>query len=163
MIAMALSMRPKLLIADEPTTALDVTIQAQILDLLREVRDRSGTAILLISHNLGVVNELADRIAVMYAGQVAEEGTREDLLAHPRHPYTQRLLASIPSRHRRGEPLAEIPGVVPSPGAWPAGCRFTARCHRAFEPCAAIAPRATPITDTHRASCHAVALEEGSA
>ena len=96
MIAMALSMQPKLLIADEPTTALDVTIQAQILELLREVRDRFGMAILLISHNLGVVNELADRVAVMYAGQVAEEGTREELLARPRHPYTQRLLASIP-------------------------------------------------------------------
>jgi len=160
MIAMALSMQPKLLIADEPTTALDVTIQAQILALLREVRDRFGMAILLISHNLGVVNELADRIAVMYAGQVAEEGTREELLAHPRHPYTQRLLASIPSRHRPGEPLAEIPGVVPAPGEWPAGCRFTTRCHRAFEPCATVVPRATPISDTHRAYCHAVALEE---
>jgi oligopeptide/dipeptide ABC transporter ATP-binding protein len=149
------------LIADEPTTALDVTIQAQILDLLREIRDRFGTAILLISHNLGVVNELADRMSVMYAGQVAEEGTREELLAHPRHPYTQRLLASIPSRGRRGEPLAEIPGVVPSPGEWPSGCRFTTRCHRAFEPCATIVPRATPISDSQRAYCHAVAVEQG--
>ncbi len=161
MIAMALSMQPKLLIADEPTTALDVTIQAQLLDVLREIRDRFGMAILLITHNLGVVNELADRITVMYAGQVAEEGTREELLAHPRHPYTQRLLASIPSRSRRGEPLAEIPGVVPSPGEWPAGCRFTTRCHRAFEPCAGVVPRATLLSDTHRAFCHAVALEEG--
>jgi peptide/nickel transport system ATP-binding protein len=160
MIAMALSMRPKLLIADEPTTALDVTIQAQILELLREIRDRLGMAILLISHNLGVVNELADRIAVMYAGQVAEEGAREELLARPRHPYTQRLLASIPSRGRRGEPLAEIPGVVPSPGEWPLGCRFAARCQRAFEPCANAVPGVTPITDTHRAYCHAVALDQ---
>ena len=160
MIAMALSMQPKLLIADEPTTALDVTIQAQILELLREIRDRFGMAILLISHNLGVVNELADRVAVMYAGRVAEEGAREELLARPRHPYTQRLLASIPSRSRRGEPLAEIPGVVPSPGEWPAGCRFATRCHRAFEPCATVVPRATPISATHRAYCHAVALEE---
>jgi oligopeptide/dipeptide ABC transporter ATP-binding protein len=163
MIAMALSMQPKLLIADEPTTALDVTIQAQILELLREIRDRLGMAILLISHNLGVVNELADRIAVMYAGQVAEEGTRDELLAHPRHPYTQRLLASIPSRGRRGEPLAEIPGVVPSPGEWPAGCRFTSRCHRAFEPCATVVPVATPLSATHRAYCHAVAKEEAGA
>jgi peptide/nickel transport system ATP-binding protein len=162
MIAMALSMQPKLLIADEPTTALDVTIQAQILELLREIRDRFGMAILLISHNLGVVNELADRVAVMYAGRVAEEGTRTELLAHPRHPYTQRLLASIPSRTRRGEPLAEIPGVVPSPGEWPVGCRFTTRCHRAFEPCAEIVPDATAISDTHRAWCHAVAREESS-
>jgi peptide/nickel transport system ATP-binding protein len=160
MIAMALSMQPKLLIADEPTTALDVTIQAQILELLREIRDRLGMAILLISHNLGVVNELADRVAVMYAGQVAEQGTREELLAHPRHPYTQRLLASIPSRTRRGEPLAEIPGVVPSPGEWPAGCRFTTRCHRAFEPCAGIVPEATQLSPTHRAWCHAVAREQ---
>jgi peptide/nickel transport system ATP-binding protein len=97
----------------------------------------------------------------MYAGQVAEEGTREQLLAHPRHPYTQRLLASIPQRSRRGEPLAEIPGVVPSAGEWPAGCRFTARCHRAFEPCPTLVPRMTPISETHRAWCHAVALEEG--
>jgi oligopeptide/dipeptide ABC transporter ATP-binding protein len=162
MIAMALSMQPRLLIADEPTTALDVTIQAQILELLREIRDRFGMAILLISHNLGVVNELADRVAVMYAGRVAEQGTRTELLAHPRHPYTQRLLASIPSRTRRGEPLAEIPGVVPSPGEWPAGCRFTPRCHRAFEPCAEIVPGATAISDTHRAWCHAVAREESS-
>ncbi len=162
MIAMALSMQPKLLIADEPTTALDVTIQAQILALLREIRDRSDMAILLISHNLGVVNELADRIAVMYAGQVAEEGAREDLLAHPRHPYTQRLLASIPARARRGEPLAEIPGVVPSPGEWPAGCRFTSRCHRAFEPCPVAFPDATRLSDTHRAYCHAVARDEQS-
>jgi oligopeptide/dipeptide ABC transporter ATP-binding protein len=163
MIAMALSMQPKLLIADEPTTALDVTIQAQILELLREIRDRLGMAILLISHNLGIVNELADRVTVMYAGQVAEEGTREELLAHPRHPYTERLLASMPSRTRRGEPLAEIPGVVPSPGEWPSGCRFATRCHRAFEPCATIVPGATPISVTHRAYCHAVAQEEASA
>jgi len=101
-------------------------------------------------------------VAVMYAGRVAEEGTRTELLAHPRHPYTQRLLASIPSRTRRGEPLAEIPGVVPSPGEWPVGCRFTTRCHRAFEPCAEIVPDATAISDTHRAWCHAVAREESS-
>jgi oligopeptide/dipeptide ABC transporter ATP-binding protein len=119
-------------------------------------------AILLISHNLGVVNELADRIAVMYAGRFAEEGAREEVLARPRHPYTQRLLASIPSRGRRGEPLAEIPGVVPSPGEWPAGCRFTTRCHRAFEPCAQIVPAATPVSATHAAWCHAVEREEAA-
>jgi oligopeptide/dipeptide ABC transporter ATP-binding protein len=162
MIAMALAMQPKLLIADEPTTALDVTIQAQILELLREIRDRLGMAILLISHNLGVVNELADRVAVMYAGRFAEQGAREELLARPRHPYTQRLLASIPSRTARGEPLAEIPGVVPSPGEWPAGCRFTTRCHRAFEPCADVVPAATPISASHAAWCHAVEREEGA-
>ena len=163
MIAMALSMQPKLLIADEPTTALDVTIQAQILDLLREIRDRFGMAILLISHNLGVVNELADRIVVMYAGQVAEEGTREELLAHPRHPYPQRLLASIPSRARPGEPLAEIAGVVPSPGEWPTGCRFATRCHRVLARCSTVVPGATRLSGTHRTFCHAVAEEEGVA
>jgi len=163
MIAMALSMRPKLLIADEPTTALDVTIQAQILDLLRKIRDRDGTAILLITHDLGVVNELADRIAVMYAGQLVEEGTREDLLGRPRHPYTQGLLASVPSRARPGQPLAEIAGVVPSPGEWPKGCRFAERCWRVLERCHEIAPGPTEISDTQRAYCHAVAEEQGSA
>jgi len=163
MIAMALSMRPKLLIADEPTTALDVTIQAQILELLREVRDRFATAILLITHDLGVVNELADRIAVMYAGRVAEEGTREEVLAAPRHPYTQGLLASIPSRARPGEPLAEIRGVVPSAGEWPKGCRFATRCSRVLDRCHDVPPEAIALSDTQRAWCHVVAREEGRA
>ncbi len=163
MVAMALSMSPKLLIADEPTTALDVTIQAQILELLREVRDRIGMGILLITHDLGVVNELADRITVMYAGQVAEEGTREDVLARPRHPYTQGLLASIPSRARPGEPLAEIAGVVPSPGRFPSGCRFATRCFRVIDRCRSEAPEATRIGEKHRAWCHVVAAEEGKA
>jgi peptide/nickel transport system ATP-binding protein/oligopeptide transport system ATP-binding protein len=163
MIAMALAMRPKLLIADEPTTALDVTIQAQILDLLREIRDRDRTAILLITHDLGVVNELADRIAVMYAGQLVEEGTREDLLGRPRHPYTQGLLASVPSRAEPGQPLAEIAGVVPSPGEWPAGCRFAERCWRELERCRTVVPGPTPTSDTQRAFCHAVADEQGAA
>ncbi|MEM7412526.1 MAG: ABC transporter ATP-binding protein [Myxococcota bacterium] len=162
MIAMALSMRPKLLIADEPTTALDVTIQAQILELMREVRDRFGTAILLITHDLGVVNELADRIAVMYAGRVVEEGEREALLTTPRHPYTQGLLASIPSRAEPGAPLAEIPGVVPSAGEWPAGCRFATRCDRVLEPCHTEVPGATRISDTQHAFCHVVAQEESA-
>ena len=162
MIAMALSMRPKLLIADEPTTALDVTIQAQILELMREVRDKFGTAILLITHDLGVVNELADRIAVMYAGRVAEEGRREELLATPSHPYTQGLLASIPSRARPGEPLAEIPGVVPAAGEWPPGCRFATRCDRVLDRCRSEVPTATAVSETQRAFCHVVAQERGA-
>jgi peptide/nickel transport system ATP-binding protein/oligopeptide transport system ATP-binding protein len=162
MIAMALSMRPKLLIADEPTTALDVTIQAQILELLREVRDRFGMSILLITHDLGVVNELADRIAVMYAGQVAEEGTREEVLATPHHPYTQGLLASIPSRATHGEPLAEIDGVVPSAGEWPKGCRFATRCTQVLERCHDEVPAATRLSDTHRVWCHVVADAQGT-
>jgi len=159
MIAMALSTRPKLLIADEPTTALDVTIQAQILQLLRELQRDFGSSILLITHDLGVVNELADRIAVMYAGRVIETGLREEVLSAPRHPYTQGLLRSIPALAKRGERLNEIPGVVPRPSEWPAGCRFCTRCPRAFEPCPKRAPGPTQLSDTHVAYCHAVAAE----
>jgi oligopeptide/dipeptide ABC transporter ATP-binding protein len=130
MIAMAVSMRPRLLIADEPTTALDVTIQAQILELLRELQQDLGTAILLITHDLGVVNELADRIAVMYAGCLVEEGTRVEVLARPRHPYTVGLLRSVPARAARDERLHEIPGVVPAAANWPSGCRCYSRCPR---------------------------------
>jgi oligopeptide/dipeptide ABC transporter ATP-binding protein len=160
MIAMALAMRPRLLIADEPTTALDVTIQAQILELLRELQRELGTAILLITHDLGVVNELADRIAVMYAGKLVEEGTREGILSGGRHPYTQGLLRSIPSRARRGERLAEIEGVVPSPRDWPPGCRFSTRCPRVLERCRSEAPGPTRLSPLHVTRCHVVAQEE---
>ena len=160
MIAMALSLRPRLLIADEPTTALDVTIQAQILELMRDLQRQLGTAILLITHDLGVVNELSDRIAVMYAGQIAEEGTRQEVLGAARHPYTQGLLRSIPSLARHGEPLAEIEGVVPSAGEWPTGCRFQARCARAAPVCRALPGAETRLSEAHRAFCHAVAEEE---
>jgi oligopeptide/dipeptide ABC transporter ATP-binding protein len=156
MIAMALSTRPKLLIADEPTTALDVTIQAQILRLLRELRDRFETAILLITHDLGVVNELADRINVMYAGKIIEKGTRFEILESPKHPYTQGLLRSMPARAKRGSRLQEIEGVVPVPSAWPTGCRFCTRCPRAFEPCPEIVPERTELSHTHSVFCHAV-------
>jgi oligopeptide/dipeptide ABC transporter ATP-binding protein len=158
MIAMALATRPRVLIADEPTTALDVTIQAQILELLRELRDRLGTAILLITHDLGVVNELADRVAVMYAGRVVEQAERQELLARPRHPYTQGLLRSIPALARRGEALAEIPGTVPSPGHWPSGCRFSTRCPRVMDLCGA-EPSTTRLAGTHEVRCHVVAQE----
>jgi peptide/nickel transport system ATP-binding protein len=159
MIAMALALRPRLLIADEPTTALDVTIQAQILELLRELQRELGTAILLITHDLGVVNELADRVAVMYAGRLVEEGTRLDVLDSARHPYTQGLLRAIPARAERGERLAEVEGVVPSPEDWPEGCRFAARCPRVFDPCGVRVPEATRLGARHRAWCHAVAEE----
>jgi oligopeptide/dipeptide ABC transporter ATP-binding protein len=164
MIAMALSTQPKLLIADEPTTALDVTIQAQILELLRELQRDFGSSILLITHDLGVVNELADRIAVMYAGAIAEQGTREEVLGAPRHPYTQGLLRAIPALVQRGERLNEIPGVVPRPSEWPKGCHFCTRCPRAFAPCPDITPAATALSPTHTAYCHAVArdLKEGA-
>jgi oligopeptide/dipeptide ABC transporter ATP-binding protein len=159
MIAMALVAVPKLLIADEPTTALDVTIQAQILELLRELQREFRMAVLLITHDLGVVNELADRVAVMYAGRVVEEGTRLEVLAGARHPYTQGLLRSMPGRAAHGARLAEIPGVVPRPSEWPPGCRFTSRCERAFEPCRVQVPGPTAVGGGQRAWCHAVARE----
>jgi oligopeptide/dipeptide ABC transporter ATP-binding protein len=160
MIAMALALRPRLLIADEPTTALDVTIQAQILELLRELQRETGTAILLITHDLGVVNELADRIDVMYAGRLAEEGSREQVLGAARHPYTRGLLRSIPSLARHGHPLAEIAGVVPAPDEWPAGCRFASRCPVALDFCAAEPPPAVGLAGGQLARCHVVAREE---
>jgi oligopeptide/dipeptide ABC transporter ATP-binding protein len=163
MIAMALAMRPRLLIADEPTTALDVTIQAQILDLMRQLRAELGTAILLITHDLGVVNELADRVSVMYAGRLAEEGEREEILGAPRHPYTQGLLRSMPARARHAERLAEIPGIVPSVGEWPSGCRFRTRCERAFALCAEADPGPVRLGASQTAFCHAVAREQGMA
>ncbi len=158
MIAMALALRPRLLIADEPTTALDVTIQAQILELMRELQRELGTAILLISHDLGVVNELSDRIAVMYAGRLVEEGSRTDVLGGARHPYTQGLLRSIPALGRRGEPLAEIPGVVPPLHLLGAGCAFADRCAHRFDRCDSEAP-ALAGNAAHPAACHAI--EEG--
>jgi len=165
MIAMALASRPKLLIADEPTTALDVTIQAQILELLRELSRELGMAMLLITHDLGVVNELADRVAVMYAGRVVEEGPRAALLGAPRHPYTQGLLRAIPGRAPAPGPqrtrLAEIPGSVPAPGAWPPGCRFHTRCDRVLAVCRAVDPTATQSGVGHAVRCHAVAAELG--
>ena len=135
MIAMALACRPKLLIADEPTTALDVTIQRQILDLIKEIQVRTGTALLLITHDLGVVAETVERVAVMYAGRIVETGSVEEVLLHPRHPYTRGLLQSIPSRGTKGKPLAVIKGVVPNPLRMPPGCKFQPRCPYAFDRC----------------------------
>ncbi|HEX6349671.1 MAG TPA: ABC transporter ATP-binding protein [Candidatus Dormibacteraeota bacterium] len=136
MIAMALSCNPKLLIADEPTTALDVTIQAQILELMKDLRDRLGMAILLITHDLGVVAEMADDVAVMYAGRVVERGPVQAIFNSPQHPYTEALLHSIPVLGMtQAEPLKVIRGMVPSPLAWPPGCRFATRCDYTFEKC----------------------------
>jgi oligopeptide/dipeptide ABC transporter ATP-binding protein len=135
MIAMALSCRPKLLIADEPTTALDVTIQRQILELIKVIQERTGTALLLITHDLGVVAETVDEVVVMYAGKIMETGTVDEVLLEPRHPYSRGLLASIPSRGRRGQPLHVIKGVVPNPFRMPAGCKFEPRCPNAWDQC----------------------------
>jgi peptide/nickel transport system ATP-binding protein/oligopeptide transport system ATP-binding protein len=136
MIAMALACEPKLLIADEPTTALDVTIQAQILELIQDLRERLGTAVMLITHDLGVVAEMCDDVAVMYAGRVVERGPVEAIFRSPQHPYTEALLHSIPLLGMtQAEPLKVIRGMVPSPLSWPVGCRFASRCDYAFDRC----------------------------
>jgi peptide/nickel transport system ATP-binding protein len=140
MIAMAMACRPRLLIADEPTTALDVTVQAQILELLRALRAASGTAILLITHDMGVVAEMADRVTVMYAGQIVEEAPVDRLFAAPAHPYTSLLLQSIPPSGVKRQTLFAIPGAPPIPGAMPAGCRFHPRCPFAMAQCRATPP-----------------------
>ncbi len=141
MIAMALSCEPKLLIADEPTTALDVTIQAQILELIKKIQADTGTALLLITHDLGVVAEMVHDVVVMYAGRVVESGSVEEVLLQPKHPYTEGLLASIPSKGMRGQRLNVIKGAVPNPFNMPVGCNFTPRCPYAFEPCPQHDPR----------------------
>jgi oligopeptide/dipeptide ABC transporter ATP-binding protein len=159
MIAMAMVLQPRLLIADEPTTALDATIRAQVLDLIRDLAGTTGTAVLLITHDFGVVNEVADRVAVMYAGQIVEQGSRTELLGNPRHPYTQGLLRSIPRPEARGKRLNEIEGVVPRPGRWPAGCRFHTRCPSAFDRCSSEEPTRTPLSATQAAWCHLLEQE----
>jgi peptide/nickel transport system ATP-binding protein len=134
-IAIALLHRPSLLIADEPTTALDVTIQSQILAEVQDLCAETGTALVWITHDLTVVAGLADRVAVMYAGRIVEQGPVDDVLDHPLHPYTRGLIGSVPSRNRRGAPLAQIPGMAPSIAALPAGCAFAPRCERADAAC----------------------------
>ena len=147
MIAMALSCEPQLLIADEPTTALDVTIQAQILDLLARLQESHGMAVLLITHDLAVVAEVCDRVAVMYAGRIVELGNVNEIFYDPQHPYTQGLLRSLPDVGSVGGRLSPIPGVVPSPTAWPDGCRFADRCAHAWEKCTAEEPPLDPVGD----------------
>ncbi|GIX06010.1 MAG: ABC transporter ATP-binding protein [Candidatus Poribacteria bacterium] len=162
MIAMALAAEPKLLIADEPTTALDVTVQAQILDLIAELQARLGMAVLLITHDLGIVREQADRVAVMYAGKIVEETTTERLFERPSHPYTQGLFASLPSMQKRGYRLSAIPGAVPSATRYPEGCRFAGRCPAAMERCHLEEPPLLSLEENHRAACwlHAATSEE---
>jgi peptide/nickel transport system ATP-binding protein len=153
MIAMALAGSPKLLIADEPTTALDVTIQAQVLQLLRETQTQVGMAMLLITHDLGVVAENAHRVGVMYAGQIVEQATREQLFANPLHPYTQKLFAALPGIGLAGQPLSAIPGSVPPLGSIRQGCRFAARCERAWTLCSEQTPEWT-IVKGQGVRCH---------
>jgi len=151
MIAIALACDPKLLVADEPTTALDVTVQAQILDLLDRLRRETGMAVLLITHDLGVVSQYCDRVAVMYGGRVVEEAPAEALFARPRHRYTEALLATIPAANPPGVELPAIGGTVPPPGQRPPGCTFHPRCHAMVEPC----PKTMPelVGDTHKVRC----------
>ena len=153
MIAMALACNPQLLIADEPTTALDVTIQAQILELMRTLRAELGTAIILITHDLGVVAELADEVMVMYAGQVVERCDVQRLFSEPQHPYTIGLLGSIPRLHLEQERLSAIEGIVPDAAAFPQGCRFHPRCPFAVEQCRKEIPELRAITKDHFAAC----------
>jgi peptide/nickel transport system ATP-binding protein len=153
MIAMALSCQPDLLIADEPTTALDVTIQAQILDLIRGLQDELGMALLLITHDLGVVAETADRVGVMYAGKMVELASVEALFRDPKHPYTRGLFESLPARRHRGHRLYAIPGVVPPASRFPAGCRFCTRCDRATDRCSREGPELKPVAEGHSTAC----------
>ncbi|HEU4352466.1 MAG TPA: ABC transporter ATP-binding protein [Burkholderiales bacterium] len=153
MIAMALACNPRLLIADEPTTALDVTIQAQILELMRLLRAELGTAIILITHDLGVIAELADDVIVMYAGQVIERCTAARLFSEPQHPYTVGLLGSIPRPHLEQSRLSAIEGIVPDAAAFPQGCRFHPRCPFAVEKCRSENPPLLPIQNGHEAAC----------
>jgi peptide/nickel transport system ATP-binding protein len=154
MIAMALICEPQLLIADEPTTALDVTIQAQILDLLRDMNQTTGTAIIFISHDLGVIREVCDRVIVMYAGYIVEDAPVAELLEAPKHPYTLGLLQSIPDIEKRGQPLYTISGRVPAITERSAGCPFVGRCSSASPTCERSVPGLTPVSDTHRVRCH---------
>lgn len=160
MIAMALANEPQLLIADEPTTALDVTIQAQIISLVRRLQEESGMAMVLITHDLGVVAEIADHVAVMYAGRVVETGTVEEIFEDPQHPYTIGLMGSVPSLGRRQGRLATIRGTVPPAELMPKGCRFTPRCPFADNRCANEPPPLVELTPGHKARCWYAPLEQ---
>ncbi|RVT81675.1 ABC transporter ATP-binding protein [Rhodobacteraceae bacterium CCMM004] len=162
MIAMALANDPALLIADEPTTALDVTIQAQILDLMRNLGHETGAAQIMITHDLGVVAEMADKVAVMYAGRIVEAGSVAQIFDNPQHPYTLGLMCSMPSLSGRGARLVTIPGTVPSPSDMPVGCRFAPRCPFADATCAAPPPLADVETG-HRVACWHAPIEQAEA
>jgi oligopeptide/dipeptide ABC transporter ATP-binding protein len=161
MLAIALACSPALLIADEPTSALDVTIQAQILDLLRKLKAEYKLTVLLITHDFGVVAEIADRVGVMYAGRLVEEAPACDLFADPKHPYTRALLRAIPDEGEgaRGKRLRALPGTAPDPVSPPSGCRFHPRCPEVFAPCAGTEPRLLDVGGGHRAACHLYAPE----
>jgi oligopeptide/dipeptide ABC transporter ATP-binding protein len=154
MIAMALVLNPAVVLADEPTTALDVTIQAQILELLADLQARLGTAIVMITHDLGVIAEIARRVVVMYAGEVVEQATVATLFETPHHPYTEGLMAAMPQLGGGMDRLNVIPGTVPPPTAWPVGCRFHDRCPYAWERCVREHPPLYALGDGHVSRCH---------
>ena len=154
LIAMAIALRPELIIADEPTTALDVTVQAQILELLDSLRRELNMAVLLITHDLGVVSEVADRVMVMYAGRIVESGSADDLFSRPGHPYTEALLRSVPQVERRGQDLYAIPGSPPSPAHKPSGCPFHLRCTWAIDVCRTDRPELSPLPNGRSCACH---------
>ena len=161
MIAMALACDPKLIIADEPTTALDVTIQAQILDLLRNLKDKINSSIMLITHDLGVVAEMADYVVVMYAGRVVEKGTAREIFKDPRHPYTIGLMNSKPVVGKHVDKLYSIPGSVPNPVDMPNYCYFKDRCDKCIGKCNGAYPGVYKVSPTHEVSCYL--CEEGGA
>jgi len=161
-IAMALACDPKLIIADEPTTALDVTIQAQILELLRNLKERINSSIMLITHDLGVVAEVADYVVVMYAGHVVEKGTAEEIFSNPRHPYTIGLMKSKPVIGHKADRLYNIPGSVPNPVNMPDYCYFRDRCEDALEACGGEYPEMVKLSETHYVSCYRYGMGEGN-
>ena len=152
-IAIALACNPKLLIADEPTTALDVTIQAQVLDLMNDLKEKFKTAMILITHDLGVVAQVCDKVAIMYAGEVVEAGTLRDVYLSPKHPYTHGLFGSIPSLDEEATRLKPIQGLMPDPTALPSGCKFHPRCPHATELCATQVPKVTEVAPGHKVRC----------
>ncbi|MDR2981571.1 MAG: ABC transporter ATP-binding protein [Puniceicoccales bacterium] len=153
-IAIALACSPKLLIADEPTTALDVTIQAQILDLMRKLKEEQGTSILMITHDLGIVAEMCDRVAVMYGGEIVEQGNVKEIYKSPLHPYTRGLLRSLPRIDQETERLYTIEGAVPNPKDLPKGCKFSTRCAQCAEKCKESPPEYKEMTSGHFVACH---------
>lgn len=159
-IAMALVCNPNLLIADEPTTALDVTIQAQVLDLMAKLREKYNTSTLMITHDLGIVAEVCDEVAIMYAGKIVEKGTLEDIFNNTKHPYTEGLFGSLPNIEKRHEKLKPIPGLMPDPTNLPKGCPFSPRCKYCKDICKTREPKCTYLSDTHMVSC--LAYEEGT-
>ena len=154
-IAIALACSPQLLIADEPTTALDVTIQAQVLDLIKDLKDKHGTSVIMITHDLGIVAEICDKVAVMYAGRIIEAGSLDDVFNHTLHPYTEGLFNSLPNIKDRKAELKPIPGLMPDPANLPEGCAFAERCSYATDACRAKQPEKRWISDTHMVACTA--------